>query len=272
MKVDLRILQILFLSSFLLYGIQVLQWDVSYEGMALLIMVSLLTQALFCWAFGLSLSALKSAIITSLGIALLLRTNHVMVYGLAGFFAIGSKYIFRFKNKHFFNPANFGIIFVLLFMGKAWISPSQWGSSAIAVFIIASMAILILAKLPKIDLAITFFLVFFGLDFLYNIVYKGWDLDFLTHNLTNGATIIFTFFMITDPSSTPNHKIGRILWVILVAVLAFYLQYFEYLRGAPLYSLFILAVCTPIIDSVFKSIDKFSWDSTESRELFTNDV
>ena len=40
----------------------------------------------------------------------------------------------KIKNKHLFNPANFGIIFSVFILGDAWISPGQWGSSAIFLF------------------------------------------------------------------------------------------------------------------------------------------
>lgn len=41
--------------------------------------------------------------------------------------AIASKFVFSFGEKHFFNPANFGIIFALLLTNNAWVSPGQWG-------------------------------------------------------------------------------------------------------------------------------------------------
>jgi Na+-transporting NADH:ubiquinone oxidoreductase subunit NqrB len=38
---------------------------------------------------------------------------------LAGFAAIASKFVFQFGEKHFFNPANFGIIAVLTLTNDA---------------------------------------------------------------------------------------------------------------------------------------------------------
>lgn len=271
MKFDLRYLQIIFLSSFLAYGIKCLAWDITIDKIALLIFISLLTQGLFCLAFKIPINALKSAMITALGISIIMRSNFIFIYGMAGFFGVASKYIFRVKNKHFFNPANFGIIFIVLFTGIAWISPAQWGHSANLIFIGGSMALLILTNLKKIDLALSFIVFYFGLDFLWNIVHKGWELDFFIHNISNGSLVLFTFFMITDPSSTPNTRLARILWVALISCLAFYLQYFQFIKGAPLYSLFAMSLTVPIFDHLFTYESKFAWDSMKQRVLYTND-
>ena len=37
------------------------------------------------------------------------------------------------------------------------------------------------------------------------------------HRLQNGALMIFTFHMISDPKTTPNTRAGRILFACLVA-------------------------------------------------------
>lgn len=272
MKFDLRYLQILFLASFLAYGINYLAWDISIEKIGMIVAIGLLTQGLFCLAFKIPVNALKSAMITVLGISIVLQSNYLFIYGMAGFFAVASKYIFRFNNKHFFNPANFGVVFIILFTGVAWISPAKWGQSANLIFIVGSMALLILTNLRKIDLAISFIVFFFGFDFLWNIAYKGWDFDFFLHNISSGSMVLFTFFMITDPSSTPNSRIARIIWVFMISCIAFYLQSFMYVKGAPLYALFIMSMTVPVFDYLFRKEGKFSWDSNYQRPLYTNDL
>jgi Na+-transporting NADH:ubiquinone oxidoreductase subunit NqrB len=271
MKFDLRLLQILFLGSFLLFGILILNWDTNFTNVLSVIAVALLTQSLFCLAFNLPINTVKSSLITALGLSILLRSNHPFIFGLAGFFAIGSKYIFRIGGKHFINPANFGVVFIILFTGLAWVSPGQWGNSTILFFVVGSLGLMILTNLSKIDLVLSFAFFYFGMDFCWNILYKGWPLDYFYQNLTNGSILLFSFFMITDPSSTPNSRSARIIWTFLVAALAFYLSAFCFVKGAPLYSLFLLSVMVPLLDKWSKA-SAFSWDSMKSRELFTNDV
>jgi Na+-transporting NADH:ubiquinone oxidoreductase subunit NqrB len=272
MKLDLRYLQILFLASFLVYGIQCLAWDISIEKISMVISISLLTQGMFCLAFKIPINAMKSAMITAIGISIILRSNFLFAYGMAGFFAVSSKYIFRVKNKHFFNPANFGIVFIILFTGVAWISPAQWGHSANLMFVVVSMALLILTNLRKIDLALSFIVFFFGIDFLCNIAYKGLGLDYLKIVTNSGSIVLFTFFLILDPSSSPNSRVARVIWVFLISCLAFYMQAFLFIKGAPLYALFMMSITVPILDYIFRKEGKFSWDSNLQRPLYTNDI
>jgi Na+-transporting NADH:ubiquinone oxidoreductase subunit NqrB len=271
MKFDLRYLQILFLSGFLTYGIVVLDWDIRLEQVAGVIISALLTQSLFCLAYNIPINAVKSALISSLGLSIILRSNYLFVFILAGFFAIGSKFLLRYDKKHFVNPANFGVVFIILFTGVAWISPAQWGHSETIFFIVTSLALIILTNLKKIDLALSFIIFYFGMDLLWNVGYKGWPLDYTLHNLSNGAIVLFSFFMITDPSSTPNSRLARILWVFLIAILAFYLGTFHFIKGAPIYALFFMSPFVPLLDKIMKE-SVFSWDSMERRTLYTNSI
>ena len=74
------------------------------------------------------LNSLRSAAITALGLSLLLRGNSYQTMILAGSLAIASKFLFRWRGKHCFNPANFGIIAALILTNDAWVSPGQWGT------------------------------------------------------------------------------------------------------------------------------------------------
>ena len=44
--------------------------------------------------------------------------------------AIGSKFLFRVRGKHLFNPAAFAIVALLLTSDEVWVSPGQWGAAA----------------------------------------------------------------------------------------------------------------------------------------------
>jgi len=116
---DLRDYQILFLTLFLVLGIGTRDWTLRPELIGCAIATCLITQ----WFFS-SLS-LRSALITGLGISLLLRDDHWTTIALASFLAISSKFVFKVGDKHFFNPANFGIISVLILTNDAWVSPGQ---------------------------------------------------------------------------------------------------------------------------------------------------
>jgi len=260
-SIDARDYQILFLSSFLLLGIFTLGWEADVLKYYILISSCLAFQYVATLIFKLNLQSLKSALITSLGLCILVQASHWYLYILIAFVAIGGKFIFRFKGKHFINPANFGIIATILLTHQVWISPGQWGNMAILFFIIGCLGFLITYKVNRMDLSFIFLLSFFLLEYSYQIIYLGWPVDHLLQSFTNGGFLLFTFFMITDPVSTPAHKTIRKYWALGIAVLAFILKEFYYIPSAPFWALFYLAFTTPWISYFFPS-EKFLWKKT----------
>ncbi|MCY7410367.1 MAG: RnfABCDGE type electron transport complex subunit D [Chitinophagales bacterium] len=262
---DPRHYQISFLGIFLFYGIEDLNWEMNWLNIAATLAASLLTQFLFTWFTNKNYQSLKSAIISALSLTLLLKTNLILVIMLAAFLSIASKFIFTFKivegKKHFFNPTNFGIILTILITGNAWISPGQWGSNALLVFGIGILGLAVLIKVKRLDVALAFFITFCLLNFTRSVLILGWQTDFFLHQFTSGTLLLFTFFMITDPVSTPSHSKARIVWAVLVAMLAFYLSAYEFVNGAPLWALFFISPTTILFDKIFLH-PKFYWGPT----------
>src|SRR6185369_1466933 len=76
----------------------------------------------------------------------------------------------------------------------------------------------------------------------------GEPLTIPLHRLENGALILFAFFMISDPRTTPDARAGRILFSVLVAVGAAYVQFRMFRTNGPLWSLVLCSVLVPLID------------------------
>ncbi len=112
------------------------------------------------------------------------------------------------------------------------------------------------------ELAISFLVGYGVAQIIRMYFYQGWPADALTHLFTNGALLLFTFFMVTDPASTPTHKTVRIIWALAVGLLAFYLQAYKWVNGSPIWALFILSPLTPLLDYLFKG-EKFQWTKPE---------
>ena len=68
------------------------------------------------------------------------------------------------------------------------------------------------------------------------------------HQLSSGGLLLFTFFMITDPMTTPNDRRMRWLYAGLVATLAFVWQFVWYRNGGPVWALFLLSPLVPLLD------------------------
>jgi len=131
---DARVTQIIVLGIFLCLGVSTRDWTIKPDLVLVVVASCLLTHStnIFSELNILTspkvLTSLRSALITSLGLCLLLRSNSYQTIIFASFLAISSKFLFRHHNKHFFNPANFGIIAAITLTNDAWVSPGQWGT------------------------------------------------------------------------------------------------------------------------------------------------
>jgi Na+-translocating ferredoxin:NAD+ oxidoreductase RnfD subunit len=138
------------------------------------------------------------------------------------------------------------------------VSPGQWGSGAALVFLVGAAGMTVVLRVGRIDASAAFLLTFAALDFVRTVLYLGWSPDVWLHKLTNGSLLLFTFFMITDPVTTPSAPRARIAWSMLVAALAFVLSWKQFINAAPIWALVILSATTPLIDLIWKG-ERFQW-------------
>lgn len=255
---DPRDFQIVYLGSFLLYGLFGLGWEVEIWKYLAIILTAVGIQMIGTSLTTKRWDAWKSGLITALGLCLLLKANSPWTLAIAAAAAIAGKFVIRAKGKHIFNPANFGIIVALLFTGDAWVSPGQWGSSFILLYFFGAAALMMLLKVGRIDTSLAFLATFMGLEFIRSILWQGWPMDFWMHKMTNGSLLLFAFFMITDPVTTPNAKIARIIWAIGIGAFAFLLTNWFYVHTAPIWALIIAGPLTVLLDRYFIG-PKFTW-------------
>ena len=275
---DARYFQIIFQSIFLGYGIFVLHWNNETWLYAVYFITSLVTQFLCEWFLGRKKIAflqrfkngIPSVLISSFGLSLLLKTNYWWVAVFAAAISILSKYIIRFNGKHIFNPSALGIVAAIFLTGKAWISPGQWGSNMVILFAVLCLGFIVTTRVQKLDVSLAFLGMFGGLLFIRQIIYLGWPIDFFVQSISTGSLLLFSFFMITDPKTTPNNKWARIVWCMAIAAIAFYLATFKFMNGAPILVLVFAQPLVPLLDHFFKS-EKFEWANTRKYTPKEND-
>jgi enediyne biosynthesis protein E5 len=265
---DARYFQIVFQSIFLSYGIFFLHWQ--KEGWLYLtyFITSIVTQFLCELAFCKNDIPLRerfkngilSVLISSFGLSLLLKTNFLWVAVFAAVISILSKYIVRINGKHIFNPSALGIVAAILLTGKAWVSPGQWGSGIVILFAVLCLGFIVVTKVQNLSASLSFLAVFAGLIFIRQIIYLGWPMDHFIQSLSTGSLLLFSFFMITDPKTTPNHNIAKILWCAAIATVAFYLTSFKFINAAPIFVLVFAQPLVPLLDKLFKA-KKFEWSN-----------
>lgn len=276
---DARYFQIIFQTVFLCYGLLYLHWAAEWWLYATYFITSIITQLICEYKFVPStikaipfkarfLRGFPSILISSFGLTLLLKTNSFYVAAFAAIVSILSKYIVRINGKHIFNPSALGIAAAISITGNAWFSPGQWGSGMVILFAAVCLGCIVVTKVQKLDVSLAFLGTFAGLVFIRQIIFLQWPLDFFVQSLSTGSLLLFSFFMITDPKTTPDHRVARIVWAVLVAAVSFYLSVFKFINGAPIWVLVCSQPLVPLIDHLFKA-RRFEWKPKLSKQSYT---
>jgi Na+-translocating ferredoxin:NAD+ oxidoreductase RnfD subunit len=199
----------------------------------------------------------RSGLITGLSLSLLLRTGDIWIMALAAVLAIASKFVIQHRGKHLFNPAAFGIVFVLLATHGAWVSPGQWGASIWVAALVFLLGGAVLTHAPRLDTAAAFLAAHFAL-LLARASWLGDPFTIPLHQMMTGSLLVFAFFMITDPRTTPNSRLGRILFAVIVAGLSHWLAFFAQVRPALYFSLLAVSLLVPVLDWILPQ-RRFEW-------------
>jgi len=177
-----------------------------------------------------------SAMLTGNGVAFILRvpgTEHGDWWSLHGWWIFAgtaaisllSKYVIRFRGRHVFNPSNFGLVACFLLLGPARAEPLDfwWGPMsgwlALALTLIVAGGFAILRRLRLLGVAVSFWLVFAaGIAVLAttdHAMTARWHLGPITGMelwrvlVLSPEILVFLFFMITDPKTTPGSQPAR---------------------------------------------------------------
>lgn len=176
------------------------------------------------------LEFLLSAHITGLAVAMLLYANQALwPIVFASAIAIASKRIFRVStgqgSRHFLNPSNFGITVTLLIF--PWIGIAQpyqftenlsglanWILPAIIVISGSFLNYRFTHRLPLIGA----WLGCFVLQAIFRNVVFGVPLVAALNPMMGVAFVLYTFYMVTDPATTPTDPRMQVVFGCAVAV------------------------------------------------------
>lgn len=254
---DARVLQILFLGSFLAIGVCVRDFTVTAPQMGATFAAGLLTQAIGVRLLGLRGVGYLSAIVTCCGLSILLRADSLWVHPVAACLAIGAKFVIRTGGKHVFNPANLGVMAGLLLLPGAWISPGQWGTDLVLVGWILALGMVVSARAARFDVSLAF-LAAYGVLVTLRVLWLGQGMNVLVHQLSGGALLLFAFFMISDPMTTPDRRAARIAYALVVAVGAFFWTFVLFRPNGLVWALFLATPLVPLADRIWPA-GKFAW-------------
>jgi len=178
---------------------------------------------------------LLSAHISALAVAMLLYANdRLWVIAFATAVAIGSKSIFRVSSRqgsrHFFNPSNLGLTATLLLFPWVGIVPPyhftenlEGAADWLLPAVIVGTGSFLNARLTKRIPLIAGWLIGFLIQAAFRSLEDGsWRADTSLSAgvtpMTGTAFVLFTFYMITDPATTPSKPMRQIVFGASVAV------------------------------------------------------
>lgn len=162
--------------------------------------------------------------ITGLAVAMLLYANdRIMPIVFAATVAIASKAILRTQvgngKRHFFNPSNFGIATTLIVFPWVGIAPPYQFTEnlgGIAHVIVPCIFIftgsLLNTKFTRRLPLIIAWLSGFALQAMIRNAIAGTPFVSGLVPMTGVAFLLFTFYMITDPGTTPNKGVNQVLF------------------------------------------------------------
>jgi hypothetical protein len=178
---------------------------------------------------------LLPAHISGLAIGMLLyAAENVAAVAFAVSVAMASKYVFRvavgtdrdgrLTARHFLNPSNFGITVTLVLFPTVGIAPPYQFSENISgaldwllpLLVIGTGSLLNLKATGRIPLILAWVAAFAAQAILRAFI-DGTPVLAGLMPMTGFAFVLFTFYMITDPATTPARRDGQIAFAVAVA-------------------------------------------------------
>jgi Na+-translocating ferredoxin:NAD+ oxidoreductase RnfD subunit len=237
-----------------------------------------------------------SALLTGNGVAFILRvpgTEHGDWWSMNGWWIFAgtaavsllSKYLIQFRGRHVFNPSNFGLVLCFLLLGPELADPLEfwWGPMspwlALALAIIVGGGLAILLRLHLLSIAITFWVTFVAC--IGVLAASGHDMTARWHLgpvsdwhfwkvlAFSPEILVFLFFMITDPKTIPEGRVGRRVYAVAIGLLAALLiapQTTEFgAKVAVLGALALVCAARPPIVLIGAALRRHGWPRTSGR-------
>ncbi|MGI8425638.1 MAG: RnfABCDGE type electron transport complex subunit D [Actinomycetota bacterium] len=226
-----------------------------------------------------------SAIQTGISVAFIFRvggTKHGDLWTFRGIhyfvlvilLSLLPKYLIRLKGRHIFNPSNVGLAWGLLMIGPShvfsehlWWAPFGW-PMVVSILVIFGGAWWVLRQVNMIPMATAFMVAFMAIIGIFAVAgrsyYALWaegpvsgSFYWLTVALSP-ELLIFAFFMITDPLTSPRSPHGRIIYAVATAFVAAGLIAFQTtefgIKVAILSSLIVTCALVPVFEKMGRRI------------------
>ena len=246
---DPRLVQIGILATFTLIGKFALGFEVSWAQVAAAVLTACLLDAGLSYLRSNVVLVPASALVSGLSLGLLLRTPELWPFLVAGAVTVAAKQFIRVGGRHVFNPSNFGLVVALALPWAAGrVTPGQWGDSWVLLFLILNLGFFIVYRVRRLHVVAAFVAAFA----VFGLLRSALDLSSvysLQASLISGSFLLFAFFMITDPMTSPGTVKGRVIYAVAVAAVDAVLRS----AGIP-YSIFLALVVVCALYAAWRAL------------------
>lgn len=211
----------------------------SYTRTALAILTAVGVELVVARLFWGKWPHLASAYITGISVGILVRSPAFWPYALCSTISITSKYVLRVRDRHLWNPSNFGICAMLVLASDAVaVLGIQWGNYLLPMVIVWLLGSVTVWRVRRFHICATYVVSFLLFALLRSqITGHPWLAEVAP--ITGPMYQLFIFFMITDPKTTTQTTRGQCIVAFLVALAEMLLRLGEVVY-APFYALFLV--------------------------------
>jgi Na+-translocating ferredoxin:NAD+ oxidoreductase RnfD subunit len=230
---DPRVPFLVLLGTYLVVGVTLLGFNRTPIQILITITAACLLDMGLHYAYKRQLLFPLSAAITGASLGILMNYAHNPWLSLVPvFFAISSKYILTYNGRHVFNPSLFGIVISLLISdGMISVAPAyQWGSSPTIVLFIVTAALVFFVFRIRRNTLILSFLILYIIALAFRAWLTRWHVPpetLMLGMIASPAFYLFTFFMITDPATSPHSKTAQVLMALFIVLVDLWLHKYQ---------------------------------------------
>lgn len=161
----------------------------------------------------------RSGLVSSCGTFMLITGPYVWPFFLLGFLAMYSKHFVTFRGRHVFNPVAFGAILCLVYLQDyVQNGASSWSGNFIMLPFLTFFGALLTLQARTFLISISYL----GAFFLIQHFYLSSILPANAAAFASPPFMLFVFFMISDPKTGPQNRLGQLCYGVTVAVIESY--------------------------------------------------
>ena len=241
---DPRWIFCVFHSTYVLMGHLLLNFNRSPEQIVIALASCVALEIIYTYVSTRMFIVPLSGIISGLGLGLLFTApGNSWLMLLVAWMTMTGKYLVTWRGHHIYNPTNLALVIMLVFSGgQVAVAPAyQWGGFWQVLVVVFSFGLVIAWRAKKLPLVLAFWATYAAGALVRAYLSHTPAEITLYAAISGGAFWLFTFFMITDPKTSPPDVRGQVLYAVAIGLVDVWFQ-----LHTAVFSLFyaLFVVCT----------------------------